>query len=187
MFRTPAELEYDYRDKEQQKRLLAREFRDYGWRVPQLLEHLEAADDFYFDAIAQITLDTWQRGRIGLVGDAGYCPAPAVGGGTSLAIATAYILAGELATNGPAGLRSYEAKVRQMVDRSRAIGPKVMGSIIPGGPAALRLIPLAAAVVPRLPTPIQRLIWSQNAVGKALGSTPLPDYSRQLQGSGRAR
>ncbi|MFF1820285.1 FAD-dependent monooxygenase [Kribbella sp. NPDC058245] len=187
MFRTAAELEYDYRDKTQQKRLLAREFHDYGWRVPQLLEHLEAADDFYFDAIAQITLDTWQRGRIGLVGDAGYCPAPAVGGGTSLAIATAYILAGELATNGPAGLRSYETKVRQMVDRSRAIGPKVMGSIIPGGPAALRLIPLAAAVVPRLPTPIQRFIWSQNAVGKALGSTPLPDYSRQLQGSGRAR
>lgn len=180
MFRTETELEYDYRDKDQQKALLAKEFRDYGWRVPQLLEHLEAADDFYFDAIAQITLDTWQRGRIGLVGDAGYCPAPAVGGGTSLAIATAYILAGELAANGPDGLRSYETKVRQMVDRSRAIGPKVMGSIIPGGPAALRLMPLAASVVPKLPTPIQRFIWSQNAVGKALGSTPLPDYSALL-------
>jgi len=180
MFRTATELAYDHRDKDEQKRLLAREFGDYGWRVPQLLEHLEAADDFYFDAIAQITLDTWQRGRIGLVGDAGYCPAPAVGGGTSLAIATAYILAGELAANGPDGLRSYQAKVRQMVDRSRAIGPKVMGSIIPGGPATLRLLPWAASVVPKLPTPIQRFIWSQNAVGKALGSAPLPDYTDLL-------
>ncbi|GAA1691155.1 FAD-dependent monooxygenase [Kribbella yunnanensis] len=177
LFRTENELAYDYRDKDQQKALLAKEFRDYGWRVPQLLEHLEAADDFYFDAIAQITLDTWQRGRIGLVGDAGYCPAPAVGGGTSLAIATAYILAGELAVNGPDGLRSYETKVRPMVDRSRAIGPKVMGSIIPGGPATLRLLPWAASVVPKLPTPIQRFIWSQNAVGKALGSEPLPTYA----------
>ncbi|MFB6726209.1 FAD-dependent monooxygenase [Kribbella sp. NPDC056345] len=180
MVRTEAELEYDYRDKDQQKALLATAFRDYGWRVPQLFEHLEAADDFYFDAIAQITLDTWQRGRIGLVGDAGYCPAPAVGGGTSLAVATAYILAGELAANGPAGLRTYEAKVRQMVDRSRKIGPKVMGSIIPRGPATLRLLPLATSVVPKLPRPIQRFIWSQNAVGKALGSTALPDYSALL-------
>ena len=180
LFRTPHELHYDYRDKDEQKALLAKEFRDYGWKAPLLLEHLPAAEDFYFDSISQITLDTWQRGRIGLVGDAGFCPAPAVGGGTSLAVVTAYILAGELAaarSDLPSGLRNYERTVRRMVDLSRAIGPKVMRTLIPGSPTALKLMPFAAAAVPKLPTSVQRFIWSQNAVGKALSSVPLPDYS----------
>jgi 2-polyprenyl-6-methoxyphenol hydroxylase-like FAD-dependent oxidoreductase len=179
-FRAAHELRYDYRDKAQQKALLANEFRDYGWRVPQILEHLDAAEDFYFDAISQITLDTWQRGRIGLVGDAGFCPAPAVGGGTSLAIVTAYILAGELAaarSDLPSGLKNYEKTVRRMVELSRKIGPKVMKSIIPGSPTALRVFPHIAAIVPKFPTSVQRFIWSQNAVGKALDAVPLPDYS----------
>ncbi len=180
MFRTAHELRYGYRDKDEQKALVAKEFHDYGWKAPQILEHLDAADDFYFDSISQITLDTWQRGRIGLVGDAGFCPGPAVGGGTSLAVVTAYILAGELAaarSDLPSGLRNYERSVRRLVDLSRAIGPKMMRSLIPSGPTALRLVPLAAALAPKLPTPVQRFIWSQNAVGKALSSVPLPDYS----------
>ena len=180
LFRTARELRYDYRDKDEQKALLAKEFRDYGWKVPQLLEHLDAAEDFYFDSISQITLDTWQRGRIGLVGDAGFCPAPAVGGGTSLAVITAYILAGELAaarSDLPSGLRNYEKAVRRLVDSSRAIGPKMMRTIIPGSPGAVRLMPIAAAVLPKLPTLVQRFIWSQNAAGKAITSVSLPDYS----------
>ncbi|MGW7686056.1 FAD-dependent monooxygenase [Kribbella sp. NPDC054772] len=179
LFRAP-ELQYDYRDKEEQKALLAKEFRDYGWRVPQLLEHLDAAEDFYFDSIAQITLDTWHRGRIGLVGDAGYCPGPAVGGGTSLAVVAAYILAGELAaarSDLPSGLRNYERIIRPAVDRSRQLAPKVMRTIIPGSPLALRGMPFAASTLTKLPTPVQRFIWSQNAVGKALSSVQLPDYS----------
>ncbi|MEU4293857.1 FAD-dependent monooxygenase [Kribbella sp. NPDC026596] len=180
LFRTPHELRYDYRDKDEQKALLRKEFRDYGWKVPQLLEHLDSADDFYFDSISQITLDTWQRGRIALVGDAGFCPAPAVGGGTSLAVVTAYILAGELAaarSDPPSGLRNYERAIRRLVDLSRGIGPRVMRSIIPTGPGAVRLMPIAAAAVPKLPIAVQRFIWSQNAAGKALTSVPLPDYS----------
>jgi 2-polyprenyl-6-methoxyphenol hydroxylase-like FAD-dependent oxidoreductase len=179
LFRAP-ELQYDYHDKDEQKALLAKEFRDYGWKAPQLLEHLDAAEDFYFDSIAQITLDTWHRGRIGLVGDAGYCPGPAVGGGTSLAVVAAYILAGELAaarSDLPSGLRNYERMIRPLVNQSRRFAPKVMGTIIPASPLALRLMPLAAATLPKLPTPVQRFIWSQNAVGKALSSVQLPDYS----------
>ena len=30
-------------------------------------------------------------------------------------------------------------------------------------------------------TPIQRFIWSQNSVGKALSSVPMPDYSDLVQ------
>lgn len=180
MFRRASELRYDYRDKDQQKQLLADEFRGYGWEVPRMLKHLDAADDFYFDSIAQISLDNWQKGRIGLVGDAGYCPGPAVGGGTSLAVITAYVLAGELAAargDLPSGLRNYERMIRRSVDASRALGPKVMKTLIPGGQLAMRAVPLAFAVLPQLPTWVQRRIWAQNGAGKALGSLDLPDYA----------
>ncbi|MFF0270407.1 FAD-dependent monooxygenase [Kribbella sp. NPDC004536] len=174
-------FQYDHRDKDEQKALLVKEFGDYGWKVPQLLEHLGAADDFYFDGIAQITLDSWTSGRVALVGDAGYCPGPAVGGGTSLAVVAAYVLAGELARAGVDGLRSYERLIRPVVEQSRRLSPKVMGTIIPNSKLALQLMPVAAAALPKLPTAVQRFIWSQNAVGKALSSVPLPDYSDLVQ------
>jgi 2-polyprenyl-6-methoxyphenol hydroxylase-like FAD-dependent oxidoreductase len=175
------ELTYDHRDKEQQKALLAKRFGDYGWKVPQLLEQLPQAQDFYFDSIAQVSLDTWHRGRIGLVGDAGYSPGPAVGGGTSLAVVAAYVLAGELAKAGAAGLRNYEEVIRPLVDNSRKLSPKTMGTIIPSSALAVRLMPGAAATLAKLPTSLQRLIWSQNAVGKVFSSTALPDYSDLVQ------
>ena len=37
---------------------------------------MDAADDFYFDSISQIVMDRWSSGRLALVGDAGYSPAP---------------------------------------------------------------------------------------------------------------
>ncbi|WP_427895451.1 FAD-dependent monooxygenase [Kribbella sp. GL6] len=175
------ELTYDHRDKDQQKAVLVKEFGDYGWKVPQLLEYLPQAEDFYFDSIAQITLDSWVAGRVALVGDAGYSPGPAVGGGTSLAVVAAYVLAGELAAAGPAGLRNYEEVIRPLVDNSRRLSPKIMGTVIPSNALAVRLMPGAAATLAKLPTSLQRLIWSQNAVGKVFSSTTLPDYSNLLQ------
>lgn len=70
-------------------------------------------------------------------------------------------------------MKNYERIIRPLVESSRRIGPKLMGTIIPGSPLALRLMPFAAATLPKLPTPVQRFIWSQNAVGKALGSVDL--------------
>ncbi|NUR99231.1 MAG: 2-polyprenyl-6-methoxyphenol hydroxylase [Kribbellaceae bacterium] len=178
------DFRFDHRDRDGQKALLVKEFGDYGWKVPELLEHLGAADDFYFDGIAQITLDSWTSGRVALVGDAGYCPGPAVGGGTSLAVVAAYLLAGELASRGIDGLSSYERLIRPVVERSRRLSPKVMGTIIPNSKLALQLMPAAAAALPKLPIAVQRFIWSQNAVGKAFSSVPLPDYSDLLQSEG---
>ena len=50
------------------------------------LQEVEHTPTFYFDAITQLELTSWSRGRVTLVGDAGYCPGPAVGGSTSLAV-----------------------------------------------------------------------------------------------------
>ncbi|MEU6926483.1 hypothetical protein [Streptomyces sp. NPDC046631] len=54
-------------------------------------------------------MDTWSQGRVTLVGDAGYCPGPAVGGSTSLAVVGAYVLAGELARAGGDHERAFPA------------------------------------------------------------------------------
>ena len=53
--------------------------------VPALLAHLEHATDLYFDAVAQVRVGCWSRGRTALLGDAGYCGSPLSGLGTSLA------------------------------------------------------------------------------------------------------
>jgi 2-polyprenyl-6-methoxyphenol hydroxylase-like FAD-dependent oxidoreductase len=180
LFRKREELRFDHRDQEQQRRILEAEFRDYGWQVPRLLEYLDQADDFYFDSITQITLDSWQRGRVGLVGDAGFSPGPAVGGGTSLAAVTAYVLAGELASardDLPAGLRTYEQRISRYVDLSRAAAVKTMRSVIPASRTAVRLTPWATAALVKLPTSLQKLAWSRNGLGKALGALELPDYT----------
>src|SRR5439155_13815919 len=100
LFRRAERFAYDHRDVEQQKRLLRQEYAGVGWHVPRLLDEMERATDFYFDSISQVVMDTWSRGRVTLVGDAGYSPGPAVGGGTTLAVVGAYVLAGELLAAG---------------------------------------------------------------------------------------
>lgn len=67
-----------------------------GWEAPRVLKALEDADDLYFDAIAQIHVDRLTKGRVVLLGDAGY-GATMGGMGTGVAIVGAYVLAGELA------------------------------------------------------------------------------------------
>jgi 2-polyprenyl-6-methoxyphenol hydroxylase-like FAD-dependent oxidoreductase len=97
LWRTPTLHDYDRHDPAAQRRLIRNLYGDLGWEVPRLLSELDQADDLYLDSISTIVMDTWTRGSVTLVGDAGYSPGPAVGGGTSLAVVGAYVLATELA------------------------------------------------------------------------------------------
>ncbi len=106
-------LSYDRRDLAQQKRILAERFAGMGWEGPNVLKALEAADDLYFDAIAQIHVDRLTKGRVALLGDAGY-GATMGGMGTGVAIVGAYVLAGELALAGGdhrTAFAAYEARI----------------------------------------------------------------------------
>ncbi|GLY87197.1 FAD-dependent monooxygenase [Actinoallomurus iriomotensis] len=108
----------------EQKRLVAEWFAHAGWELPRLLKHMEDAPDFHFDAMAQIHLDAWSRGRVALVGDAGYCGSPASGQGTSMALVGAYVLAGELARAGgdhAAAFAAYERELRDYVAGNQAL------------------------------------------------------------------
>lgn len=113
------------RDEEEQKQFLKDTFQDVGWEANTLLGLLDSCNDFYFDSITQVKMPSWTKGRIALVGDAGYCASPLSGQGTSLALVGAYILAGELhrAKEGYSEAFSrYNTKMRAFVEANQAFG-----------------------------------------------------------------
>jgi 2-polyprenyl-6-methoxyphenol hydroxylase-like FAD-dependent oxidoreductase len=109
------EAEFDYRDVEAQRRLIAEKFADAGWVWQTALKHMWEAPDFHFDAMAQIRMETWSRDHVVLLGDAGYCGSPLSGQGTSMALVGAYILAGELRDNPETAFERYEEILRPYV------------------------------------------------------------------------
>lgn len=116
-------IEYDHRDTEAQKRLVADRLAGFGWEVPGFIERMWKADDFYFDSMAQIRMDAWSAGRVALVGDAAHCAAPLSGQGTGLALVGAYVLALELgrtADHAEAFAR-YERRMRPFVEANQAL------------------------------------------------------------------
>ncbi|MDH6541193.1 FAD-dependent monooxygenase [Streptomyces sp. SPB4] len=118
-------LEYDRRDPASHKRIIAERFAGEGWEVPRLLEEMDAAQEFFFDANAQVEMDTWAAGRVVLLGDAAACAAPTSGRGTSQALIGAYVLAGELAVSGGdhvAAFAAYEERMRGYVAEHQALG-----------------------------------------------------------------
>ncbi|RYZ36684.1 MAG: FAD-binding monooxygenase, partial [Sphingobacteriales bacterium] len=85
-FRADQELDYDYRNEQQQRDIIMQQFAGMGWRTSELLEEVRRSQTFYFDKLCQVKMPSWTRGRVALVGDAGYCASPAAGMGGSLAI-----------------------------------------------------------------------------------------------------
>jgi 2-polyprenyl-6-methoxyphenol hydroxylase-like FAD-dependent oxidoreductase len=54
-----------------QKELLGEYFHNAGWESERIVTKMKAADDFYYDVLAQIKMDSWSKGRVVLLGDAG--------------------------------------------------------------------------------------------------------------------
>ena len=114
VWHSKAQLEYDRTDVGQQKAIVRAVFGDMGWEVPRVLEAMTTADSLYFDSLSQIKMDTVTRGRVALLGDAGY--GATMGGlGTGLAVVSSYVLAGELTRAGgdhTVAFPRYEQKIR---------------------------------------------------------------------------
>ncbi|MFC9684814.1 FAD-dependent monooxygenase [Streptomyces sp. NPDC056948] len=112
-------IAYDHHDLDAQKKILIDAFAGYrSWRIPELLDTVRADPGFFFTSASQIHLPSWHRGRVALVGDAGYSPAFLSGRGTSLALTGARFLAEELERCGndhTAAFARYEARQRPYV------------------------------------------------------------------------
>jgi 2-polyprenyl-6-methoxyphenol hydroxylase-like FAD-dependent oxidoreductase len=157
-----------HRDVAGQKAALRAAFADVGWEVPRIFAELERTPAFYFDAITQLRMDTWTRGRVGLVGDAGYSPGPAVGGSTSLAVVGAYVLAGELAAAGGdhvRGFKNYEAAMIDYVRRSRVFALQAARHLVPASRLALGLQSLVLWLLGRAPQRVARAIAGLGETG----------------------
>ena len=177
LFRRDEELVIDHRDVGEQKHALHRIYGSDGWQVPRLLDEMDAADDFYFDSISQIVMDNWIKGAVTVVGDAGYSPGPAVGGGTSIAVIGAYVLAQELARAGrqhQSGLHAYQNRMRPLAAKARTIGPAIMSTLIPRTNMQVRLMPELIRTVTRMPPRLQqRLFQLQATPARTLNSIHL--------------
>lgn len=114
------------------KRMLHQYFQNLGWEAKRVLEGMDSADDFYMSPMAKVEIPKWTNHHALAIGDAAFAT---FGVGTSLAILSAYVLAGELSkisssssptTAIPLALQSYEAAFRPLVDE--------IGNLIPGYP-----------------------------------------------------
>ncbi len=180
LFRGREELDYDHRDTLRQKALLRDAFAGMAAQVDRWLEEVDPTPAFYFDAITQLRLDRWSRRRVTLVGDAAYCPGPAVGGSTSLAVLGAYVLAGELARAAGdhlAVFAAYELAMREPVRLSRSFARGAARTIIPGSRAGVWALTRGAQLVSRMPAPLSRGLARLNAKGVRMhDSMRVPDY-----------
>ncbi|MGC2977975.1 FAD-dependent monooxygenase [Brevibacterium sp. FAM 25378] len=116
-------LDYDYHDPSAQKQLALEELAGHDeWLIPIVRNAIEADPDFYFDSVNQVHMDTYHRGRVVLVGDAGYCPSPLSGRGLSLAMLGASHLAQALSDYPwelERALNTYETVQRPHVVRAQ--------------------------------------------------------------------
>ncbi|MEU7414888.1 FAD-dependent monooxygenase [Streptomyces sp. NPDC042638] len=161
-----ADFDVDHRDVAAQKRLLRERMAGLGWLAPDILAHLDDTPDFYLDQVAQVVMDRWSSGRVGLLGDAAFSSSPMSGQGTGLALVGAY-LAGELAAaewDPDAGFARYEARMRSFVEANQEIGRLNARSRDVPGPETE-------------PRPDFTGEWFTELVGRAINGVELPDYA----------
>lgn len=156
----------DIANEKRQKKCLRDCFYDLGWESNKILELMNDSDNFYFDIMAQIKMDSWTKGRVALLGDAGYCASPLSGQGTNLAIVGAYILAGELkSAEGDYSLafKRYNELIRPLVDASQDLGVWVGESFLAEGTVSKEIIEQRSSVI------MSKIKMAANAIS-------LPDY-----------
>jgi 2-polyprenyl-6-methoxyphenol hydroxylase-like FAD-dependent oxidoreductase len=160
-----AGLDVDHRDVEAQKGLLRERMAGMGWLAPRILAHLDDTPDFYLDQVAQVVMDSWSSGRVGLLGDAAFSSSPLSGQGTGLALVGAYLLAGELASAGwdpKAGFAAYEGRMRSFVEANQEIGR-----------LHARSLGITAPDAEPGPEPAE---WPTDLIERAIHGVDLPDY-----------
>ena len=156
-----------------QKALLRDLYRHDGWECAKALCELDRAEALYFDSVSQIRMQNWSRGRIALVGDAAFCVSLLAGQGSALAMISAYVLAGELATtHGQYQLAfgRYETLLRSYIAAKQGAAERFAGAFAPRTLFGLsfRNLVIKAFALPGL---------AKLAVGRDIAdSVELPEY-----------
>ncbi|KIW99459.1 uncharacterized protein Z518_11198 [Rhinocladiella mackenziei CBS 650.93] len=183
-------------DVKAEKEAFAKMFESSGWETDDLVKALkEGGEDFYCQYSSLVRMDSWSRGCVTLVGDAGYC-CPPDGFGTSVALIGAYILAGEIqrccpakgesggndADNGvQAALQGYEQRFQPYMKRIQAKYSTEPSSFdkIPWTPLTVGIFYRLAGIVSflKLDRIASRLMPLENTHG-----WKLPEYPQMIKG-----
>lgn len=159
----------------ERKAALAAIFSDAGWECPRILSAMTDVDDIYFDRVSQIRLDRWTRGRTALVGDAAACVSLVAGEGSSLAMAEAYILAGELGRCGGdhgTAFARYERQLMPFLRRKQLAVARTASSLAPRTAFGIHFRNLAVRLMRRFPIAVDFFIGRQQR-----DQIELPEYS----------
>jgi len=117
-----------------QKQAVAENFKDAGWQTSRLLSGMASAQDFYSHEMGQIKVQQLYKGRVVLIGDAGYCPTPFTGLGVTGCVIGAYVLSGELTRHGndvAGALKGYNEIMRDPLAEIQQFSRTTMGFFFP--------------------------------------------------------
>ena len=141
-FFSEEEIAYDYRNVEQQRDIILKQFVGQSWRTAELLDEVQRSTNFYFDKFCQVKMPSWTKGRVALVGDAGYCASPAAGMGASLSMSGAAALADALQKhdgNFELAFQDYNQTLRPFIEEVQATAESnVRETFIPRTEEAIR-------------------------------------------------
>jgi 2-polyprenyl-6-methoxyphenol hydroxylase-like FAD-dependent oxidoreductase len=164
----------------QQRQALVDKLTGAGWRVPSLLAAMPDAPDFYFDSISRVRVDRWSRGRVVLLGDAGYCGSPLAGLGTSMSLVGAYVLAGELASapaSPEAAFEAYQHEMAAYVAAGLELPPGGVKGFAPQSALMIRLRGVSMRMMNHWP--MRQMIMKQ--ANKADAITPKPYPAAEIE------
>ncbi|KAF7558551.1 hypothetical protein G7046_g5616 [Stylonectria norvegica] len=168
------------KDVSQQKEAFGNIFKDVGWQASRVIEAMYQAEDFYAQPLVQLKSTKWSKGRVVLLGDAGYAPSPLTGMGTSLAVVGACVLAGELGKHGDdvdRALEAYDETLRPFVDQSQYLAPGVPGIAYPRTAWGIRAMYSVLGVVTWLG--VDKMLAA--VLPESKGKWRIPEY-KELQG-----
>jgi 2-polyprenyl-6-methoxyphenol hydroxylase-like FAD-dependent oxidoreductase len=123
-----------HHDTDAQKGFLRQTLSEMDWECPEILKALDSVNELYFDSVTQVRLSQWHRGRVALVGDAAFCPSLLAGEGSSLAMAGAYLLAGELRDargDFRAAYSSYQRRFKPFIERKQRLAARFSRQFAP--------------------------------------------------------
>jgi 2-polyprenyl-6-methoxyphenol hydroxylase-like FAD-dependent oxidoreductase len=172
-------------DIEEQKQVMASYFQDCGWGESQrVIDGMMESDDFYYDMVAQVKMEKFSKGRVVLVGDAGYCASPLSGMGTTLALCGAYNLAGcilkhlsEGAEGGKgfdATFEEYEDSMRPLVNKAQRLTPGMPRLFFPETGWGLWVLCAIGWLFTN--SGIMKLLFMFRVVGPPADAVPVKEY-----------
>lgn len=122
---------------DQRRDHMLRKYGHFEANFKAILEGVKDSERVFHDGFIQIVMPVWHKGRVCLIGDAGFCPTPASGVGASMAMAAAYILAKYLseAENYSNALADYDRYMHPYVKRAQSSAGRMLllaagGSIV---------------------------------------------------------